>query len=222
MMFRFSAMSYLPFTKPAVFRILSIMVLLALFSTARSAMAQMPGQERPGLAPVAAQQSEHGFHATVGSEVLDVTVCGASVIHVVAKPDAAAQAGQKPWMLDATQSCAGAPFQFAQNAKSATLKTDKLEVTFGLERGNLSFRAANGDALLREGNSLPRTYEPVQLNGESTYRVTDRFSPTPTEAVYGLGQHQSGCSTIAAQPSSWARTTPMSRFLCWSQAKAMR
>jgi alpha-D-xyloside xylohydrolase len=39
---------------------------------------------------------------------------------------------------------------------------------------------------------LPRTYEPVQLNGESTYRVTDRFSPSPTEALYGLGQHQSG------------------------------
>ena len=95
-------------------------------------------------------------------------------------------------MLDASQSCAGAPFQFTQNAKSATLKTDKLEVAFGLERGNLSFRAVNGDALLREGNSLPRTYEPVQMNGESTYRVTDRFSPTPTEALYGLGQHQSG------------------------------
>jgi alpha-D-xyloside xylohydrolase len=128
----------------------------------------------------------------VGSETLDITVCGDSVIHVLAKPDAAAQSGQQPWMLDASQSCAGAPFQFAQDAKSATLKTEKLEIAFGLERGNLSFRAANGDALLREGNSLPRTYEPVQLNGESTYRVTDRFSPSPIEALYGLGQHQSG------------------------------
>jgi alpha-D-xyloside xylohydrolase len=191
-MVRFSALLPTHFTKPSVFRILSIPVLLALFSTASSAISQMPGQERPGLAPVAAQQSEHGFHATVGSEALDVTVCGDSVIHVVAKPDAAAQAAQRPWMLDASQSCAGAPFQFAQNAKSATLKTEKLEVTFGLDRGNLSFRALNGDALLREGNSLPRTYEPVQLNGESTYRVTDRFSPSPTEAFYGLGQHQSG------------------------------
>jgi alpha-D-xyloside xylohydrolase len=191
-MVRFSALLPTYITKPAVFRILSITVLVALFSTARGAMAQMPGQERPGLAPVAAQQSEHGFHATVGSEALDVTVCGDSVIHVVAKPETAAQSGPKPWMLDASQSCAGAPFQFAQNAKSATLKTDKLEVTFGLERGNLSYRALNGDALLREGSSLPRTYEPVQLNGESTYQVTDRFSPVLAEALYGLGQHQSG------------------------------
>jgi len=132
------------------------------------------------------------MRATVGSEVIDITVCGDSVIHVLAKPDASAQTDPKPWMLDASQSCAGAPFQFAQDAKSATLKTDKIEVTFGIERGNLSFRTANGDALLREGSSVPRTYEPVQMNGESTYRITDRFSPAPVEALYGLGQHQNG------------------------------
>jgi alpha-D-xyloside xylohydrolase len=192
MISRISAKSYFPFVVHDVVRITSVLILLVLFSSANRGTAQMPGQERPGLAPVAVQQSEHGFHATVGSEVLDVTVCGGSVIHVLAKPDAAAQTGQQPWMLDASQSCAGAPFQFTQDAKSATLKTDKLEVTFGLERGNLSFRAANGDPLLREGDSVPRTYEPVQLNGESTYRVTDRFSPVMAEAFYGLGQHQSG------------------------------
>ena len=155
-------------------------------------ISQMPDPERPGLVPVAVQQSEHGFRAVAGSEVLDVLVCGESVIHVLAKPDGAAQAGQKPWMLDQSQSCAGAPFQFTQDAKSAKLKTDKLEVSIGIERGNLSFRAVNGDLLLREGISLPRTYEPMQVNGDSTYRITDRFSPAPVEAFYGLGQHQNG------------------------------
>jgi alpha-D-xyloside xylohydrolase len=168
------------------------MPLLFLLGLANSALSQMPGQQMPGLSPIAVQQSEHGMRATMGSEVVEVTVCGASVIHVLAKPDAEAQTGPKPWMLDASQSCASAPFQFTQDAKSATLKTEKLEVAFNLERGNLSFRTANGDALVREGNSLPRSYEPVQLNGESTYRVTDRFSPPPTEAFFGLGQHQSG------------------------------
>ncbi len=189
MRFRSSARGSLPFVLSVVFRTISILIL---FSIARSAMSQMPGQDKPSLPPVAVQQSEHGMRATVGSEVIEVTVCGASVIHVLAKPDASAQTGPQPWMLDASQSCAGAPFQFAQDAKSATLKTEKLEVTFGLERGNVSFRAANGDALLREGASVPRTYDPVQMNGESTYRITDRFSPAPMEALYGLGQHQNG------------------------------
>jgi alpha-D-xyloside xylohydrolase len=152
----------------------------------------MPGQARPGLAPVTAQKSERGFQANVGSESLDVTVCGDSVIHVLGKPGTAAPAGPQPWMLDAAQACPGAPFQFAQNEKSATLTTARLEVTLELERGNLSFRVANGETLLRERDSIPRTYEPAQMNGESTYQIEDRFSPQPTDAFYGLGQHQSG------------------------------
>ncbi len=167
--------------------------LLVLLSwSAVGAGAQMPGQERPGLAPVVAKQSARGMHATVGSEVLDITVCGSSSIHVLARPGEAAAEGPHPWMLDERESCPGAPFTFSEDAKSAILKTSTLEVSLGLERGNVSFRTVSGSLLLQEGDSLPRSYEPEQLNGESTYRVTDRFSPSPTEAFYGLGQHQSG------------------------------
>ena len=164
-------------------------LLLAVCSTAA---AQMPGQKLPGLEPVVAQQSPQGMRATIGAEQLEVTVCGGSVIHVLARPNAEAQPGPKPWMLDAAHSCAGSPFQFAQDDKSARLKTDALEVSINLERGFLSFRTLNGVPLIRERDSLPRTYEPMQVNGESTYRVVDRFSAMPTEAFYGLGQHQSG------------------------------
>jgi alpha-D-xyloside xylohydrolase len=170
----------------------AVLASLTLALTAPRALSQMPGQERPGLAPVAVQQSTHGFHATIGSESLEVTVCGDSLIHVLGKPNAEVQTGPQPWMLDASQSCPGATFQFAQDAKTATLKTEKLEVTLGLERGNLSFRAANGETLLRERDSLPRSYDPVLVNGDSTYQTEDRFSPPPVEAFYGLGQHQSG------------------------------
>ena len=156
------------------------------------ALGQMPGQSIPDLPLETAQQSEHGMQATIGSEIMDVTVCSDSVIHVVTKPNETTESGQKPWMLDTNQSCPGAPFQFVQDAHSATLKTSSLEVELNLERGNLSFRATSGDRLLQEGASVPRTYEPVQLNGENTYRVTDRFSPNATEAMYGLGQHQNG------------------------------
>ncbi len=189
MTFRSSDAFTIRFVRSVVRSCVSILFLLW---AAHSGMAQIPGQDKPGLAAVTVQQTEQGLHATVGSEVVEITVCDGSVIHVAAKPDATAQPGPQPWMLDAGQSCAGAPFQFARDAKSATLKTDKLQVTFGLERGNVSFRTVNGDALLREGDALPRTYEPVQMNGESTYRITDRFSPAPTEALFGLGQHQNG------------------------------
>ena len=168
------------------------MPIIFLLWAAHGVMAQMPGQERPGLAPVTVQKSERGFHATIGSESLDVTVCGDSVIHVLGKPATALPTGPQPWMLDAAQACPGALFQFAQDEKSATLTTAKLAVSLGLERGNLSFHVANGETLLRERDSIPRTYEPAQVNGESIYQIEDRFSPQPIDAFYGLGQHQSG------------------------------
>jgi alpha-D-xyloside xylohydrolase len=82
--------------------------------------------------------------------------------------------------------CPGVPFTFTQDAKAASIKTAQLEVIVNIERGNLSFRTAGGESLMNEGNSIPRTYEPVELNGDHTYRVTDRFSPSITEALYGL------------------------------------
>jgi alpha-D-xyloside xylohydrolase len=170
----------------------AIPILFLFFAAAPILIAQMPGQKAPGPPPAHVEKTNHGIRATAGSEVLEVTVCSDSVIHVVATPEPSTHASPRPWMLDALQSCPGAPFTFAQDAKAASLKTAQLEVVVNIERGNLRFRTAGGESLLNEGNSIPRTYEPVELNGDHTYRVTDRFSPSITEALYGLGQHQSG------------------------------
>ncbi len=169
------------------------MPILFLLSVASpSVRAQMPGQKMPGPPPAQVEQTSHGFRATTGNEVLEVTACSESVIHVVATPDSSASPAPLPWILDAKQSCPGAPFTFTQDAKTAGIKTARLEVVIRIERGSLSFRTTGGESLLNEGSSIPRTYEPVELNGDHTYRVTDRFSPSATEALYGLGQHQSG------------------------------
>jgi len=45
-----------------------------------------------------------------------------------------------------SQSCPGAPFQFTQDTQRPKIRTDKIEVSFGLERGNLTFRTVNGDS----------------------------------------------------------------------------
>jgi alpha-D-xyloside xylohydrolase len=167
-------------------------VLFLIFLAASMLKAQMPGQSAPGPPPARVEQTSHGLRATAGSEVLEVTVCSDSVIHVVATPEPSDSASPRPWMLDAQQSCPGARFTFTQDAKAASMKTAQLEVTVNIERGNLSFRTAEGETLLSEGTGIPRTYEPVELNGERTFRVTDRFTPTVSEALYGLGQHQNG------------------------------
>ena len=142
MLSRFSEARAVRYVPPVIRFCLPMILLLW---AANNGMAQMPGQNLPGLPSISAEQSEHGIRATMGSEVLDIVVCSDSVIHVIAKANVEAEPGQKPWMLDASQSCPGAPFQFTHNAKADSLKTKQLEVNFSLERGNVSFRTVAGD-----------------------------------------------------------------------------
>src|SRR5215472_10140026 len=138
------------------FRLRSVVPALALLASS-SATAQMPGQKAPGPPPEQVEQTSQGFRAIAGNEVLTLTVCNDSVIHVVATPDPSAPASPRPWMLDEKQYCKGAPFTFTQDAKTARIKTAKLEASIQIERGNLSFKTASGESLLNEGNSIPRT-----------------------------------------------------------------
>ena len=117
-------------------------VVAVLLAASTIAVAQMPGQKAPGPPPAQVAKTSHGLRATAGSEVLEVTVCSDSVIHVVATPEPSAPAAPRPWMLDAEQSCPGVPFIFAQDAKAARIKTAQLEVVVNIERGNLTFRTA--------------------------------------------------------------------------------
>ena len=151
--------------------------------------AQLFGE--PAMPPMSASETKDGLVAKVGDETLRITVCSDSVIHVVASP-ASAEPPAQPWLLPAAESCPGARFVFAQDKDSASLTTASVKVSFLLQHGNLAFSKNGGEPLLRESASGPRTYEPVVLNGESTYHVEDRFDADATEGLYGLGQHQSG------------------------------
>jgi alpha-D-xyloside xylohydrolase len=147
----------------------------------------------PQLPPVTISTSADGLTATIGDENLHISVCRPNVIHFVATPQALESLhSEQPWMLDAKESCPGAKFHVTQNDDAATLTTDALKIEVSRKWGNVKYSTAANQDLLRERNSIPRTYEPTELNGEKTFHVEDRFSPDITEGFYGLGQHQSG------------------------------
>lgn len=146
----------------------------------------------PPLPPVRYAPAPDGMTATIGTENVHISVCGPSTIHFVATPDPNAPAREKPWMLDPKRACPGAKFELSQTPEAAVLTTDKLKVELSLKWGNVKYSTLAGEGLLRERNSVPRTYESAELNGEKTFHVEDRFAPDMAEAFYGLGQHQSG------------------------------
>ena len=167
--------------------------LLITATASQGLRAQLITGELPPLPKVSASETKDGMVAKVGDETLHLTVCGDSVIHVVAGPGDASSAEQnQPWMLPPNTSCPGAAFTFKSDGDLATIETATLKIGISLKRGNLTYSTLGGGTLLEEGEAVPRTYEPGIVNGLQTYHVSDRFSPEATEAFYGLGQHQSG------------------------------
>ena len=172
--------------------VLSVACLVFLSHTA-SAQVLAGVVTRP--AAMQAAQSATGFTAHNDREQVEITVCGDSVIHVTARPvNSAPAAEQQPWLLPKTEGCPGASFQFSQTdtpaGGAATLTTAQLVVSLSIRDGNLNFKTASGDGLLHERQNEPRTYQASQAHG--LLQVEDRFGPDATEALYGLGQHQSG------------------------------
>ena len=164
------------------------------------ASAQTAPQPEAGVAPhpsaMQVVQTAGGLVATNDHEMLEVTVCGDTLIHVTARPAGAASSAEvQPWMLPAAEVCPGAAFQFGESkgagsSGSASLTTGQLKISLSEADGNLTVRTAEGKDLLHERPNLPRTYRPSEAPG--LLHVEDRFGPDSTEALYGLGQHQSG------------------------------
>jgi alpha-D-xyloside xylohydrolase len=174
------------------FTCLSVQISLSLVAiTATGTAAQTAAGDVPHPSAMQAEQSPGGLTAHNDYEALEVTICGDSLIHVVARPAGApSSTAATPWMLDKPQSCPGAPFQFTQADGTATLSTARLGVSLNLQRGSLAFKTAAGESLLREGPNLPRTY--LHSDAAGLYHIEDRFGSDATEAIYGLGQHQGG------------------------------
>ena len=188
-LFRKTKMSSFGFMK---FRYSQILPLFFSFACVPHGWAQL-SSELPPQPQITVTGTAGGLSAIIGSESLHATVCSDTVIHIVAGPGEPSSASpEQPWMLPASDACPGAKFEFTNDGKSAILTTASVKVAFSLDRGNLTYSAIGGERLLEEYDAVPRTYEPDVVNGLQTFHVSDRFSPTATEAYYGLGQHQSG------------------------------
>jgi alpha-D-xyloside xylohydrolase len=178
-------------TKPECVARILVFLAACLPLPAMSAQDSLITGEVPHPSTMQAQQSPTGFTARNDREVIEVTVCGDSLIHVTARAlNASVVAESQPWMLAREEACPGAAFQFNDSSGTATLTTARLAISLLEGNGSLNFKTLQGEILVRERPNLPRTYLPSDAKG--LYRIEDRFAPDATEALYGLGQHQSG------------------------------
>jgi alpha-D-xyloside xylohydrolase len=141
--------------------------------------------------PIAVEREPGGVTMRRAGETVRVSVCGPSLIHIVAGPgDARSSSPQEPWFTG--EPCKAAPFEFTRDDKKAVVSAGAVRVLIDLGDGRLTFEDNAGNTLAVESEREPRRYDRVEVNGESLYRVSERFFLDAHQGLYGLGQHQNG------------------------------
>ena len=136
------------------------------------------------------ERESNGVTMQAAGETVRVSVCGPTLIHVVAGPGKPqGSSPEEPWFI---KPCGQGTFDLTRSEKKVVLSTAGLLVVFGLGDGLLTFQDASGRTLAAESDREPRRYDAVHVNGENLYRVSERFFLDARQGLYGLGQHQSG------------------------------
>ena len=139
---------------------------------------------------VKVSQTNDGVLVQTAHDQLRITVCAPDVLHITAGPETAkASSPQQPWIV---KECAGGKLTLEQAEKAATLKTTDLQVKIGLDSGGLTFQDGSGHPLLTEGIWSPFSTRRYNPGRSGLFSVLDIFQIPEDEAIYGLGQHQSG------------------------------
>ncbi len=148
-------------------------------------------QWEPRNPVVAAHPQSDGVTFTMKTGTMRLQVCSDSIIHVLysatssfppARPD--------PVVIKTIWPAVAFTFQADPNDNSVTLATARLKIVVTEVDGAITFQDADGNQLMQEGT---RKLTPVRVNGEDTYRAESFVNIYGShEALYGLGQHQSG------------------------------
>jgi len=112
------------------------------------------------------------------------------IIHVSASPDA--QFPDHPSLILKEDFSYNADWEVEEKGDRIILKTAKLDAEVSLASGEIIFKDKQGKILLQEENNGGRSFKAVTFGEENTYNISQHFKANDNEAIYGLGQHQSG------------------------------
>lgn len=143
------------------------------------------------------EQSKDGVTLRAEGTTLQVGVCSATVIHVVATP---LSKPPQPIVPVVIRPCGNAHFVMSSTASRVSLKTSALRVEIDRATLSVRFLSADGRVVLGEQPHQGREMTPVDINGTHTYKIQQDFLLSPGEALYGLGQHQEGILNLRGIP----------------------
>jgi alpha-D-xyloside xylohydrolase len=151
-----------------------------------------PGYELVGA--VVPEEVSDGIILPVGDKFLKVQVCADNIIRVAYAKDRAffnrkslaVESEPKPKKNWKVKTIVGG---------GTFLSTPRMGVRVNLEIGTVTFVDTNGQPILAEKNG-GRSLTPAIVQGDETFHVHQEWEPNDGEALYGLGQRQTGLMNI--------------------------
>lgn len=140
-----------------------------------------------GLAQTFAK-NEYGIKASIGKLQVEVNFYSPSMARILKY-----NAGQKitKSSLSVIKQPQKVSFSVKQTGSILAIKTQSIRIDLDLNSGKVSFADPSGKILLQEKEG-DTSFTPFDDAGSSTYSVRQGFALEKDEAIYGLGQQQSG------------------------------
>jgi alpha-D-xyloside xylohydrolase len=132
------------------------------------------------------QRVAEGLQFRVGGLTKSVLFYGPGLVRVTAHLGQAHTAQPSLAVVARPQAIA---FDVQDTGDQLTLTGAGMRVTVDKRSGALAFFTANGQLLTRERATAPTELKQVEIAGSPSYALTQTFTLTPDESLYGLGQY---------------------------------
>ncbi|WP_258098929.1 TIM-barrel domain-containing protein [Marinoscillum pacificum] len=117
-------------------------------------------------------------------QAVRVTFVEDDIVKVEASADAEFDAGES--LIDAYK-VEKVDFSVSESVQGVELKSAALTVLIDATSGQISYKDADGNAIISEDK---RSFSPITVEGKSGFTMRQSFDSPDDEAIYGLGQHQ--------------------------------
>ncbi|MVT08965.1 TIM-barrel domain-containing protein [Chitinophaga tropicalis] len=125
-----------------------------------------------------------------GVKQVKLQVITDKIIRVTASP--ADSISGTPSLMAVVTGDPGVKWTTEEKEDQVTLKTNALTASVNLTTGEVVFRDLNGNIVLQEKKGGGKTFTQTLIDNKPLYRLQQVFESPAEEALYGLGQHQTG------------------------------
>ena len=134
------------------------------------------------------QKTDNGIKYNTQGINVDISLLSPDIVRVVKSPEGIDPKGPDLVIL---KEIGKTDFRVDQHKNEVTISTEKVEVKTDLETGEILFNTANGKSLLRE-KPYGTQFSAIKDGPNDSYNIRQGFLLDKDEAIYGLGQQQTG------------------------------